>query len=116
MLDTNSLEIKTVASFINYKLCRLMFNLNLPKDAISQFRSHIERFKSRTGSKELIYEHYAWMSNQYSNFADLFVEAIRKGLPAVQTQHPGYYFQIAANYASQRQAACKELCNVRLLF
>lgn len=43
MVDTNALEIKTVASFINYKLCRLMFNLNLPRDAISQFRAHTDR-------------------------------------------------------------------------
>ncbi|XP_033218517.1 trafficking protein particle complex subunit 11 [Belonocnema kinseyi] len=111
MVDTNALEIKTIASFINYKLCRLMFHLNLPKDAISQFRSHTERFKARTGPKELIFEHHAWMSSQYSTFAELFDEAIRQGLPAVQTQHPGYYFQLAARHASHRQAAAKEICN-----
>lgn len=43
MTDTNAVEIKTVAGFINYKLCRIMFCLNLPKDAISQFRLHTER-------------------------------------------------------------------------
>ncbi|XP_014211822.1 trafficking protein particle complex subunit 11 isoform X2 [Copidosoma floridanum] len=110
MVDTNSLEIKTVASFINYKLCRLMFSLKLPKEAIAQFRSHTERFKSRTGPKELMFEHHAWMSNQYSTFAELFDEAIRQGLPAVQTQHPGYYFQLAATHATQRHNSCKELC------
>ncbi|XP_058808677.1 trafficking protein particle complex subunit 11 [Phymastichus coffea] len=110
MVDTNSLEIKTVASFINYKLCRLMFSLKLPKDAIAQFRSHTERFKTRTGPKELMFEHYAWISSQYSTFAELFNEAIRQGLPAVQTQHPGYYFQLAATYATQRHNACKQLC------
>ncbi|XP_011691077.1 PREDICTED: trafficking protein particle complex subunit 11-like [Wasmannia auropunctata] len=73
MTDANAVEIKTIAGFINYKLCRIMFNLNLP-------------------------------------FAELFDEAIRQGLPAVQTQHPGYYFQLAANHASLRQSACKELC------
>ncbi|XP_001606110.2 trafficking protein particle complex subunit 11 [Nasonia vitripennis] len=110
MVDTNSLEIKTVASFINYKLCRLMFSLKLPKDAIVHFRNHTERFKTRTGPKELMFEHHAWMSNQYSTFAELFDEAIRQGLPAVQTQHPGYYFQLAASHASQRHISCKELC------
>ncbi|KAJ8683030.1 hypothetical protein QAD02_018822 [Eretmocerus hayati] len=111
MVDTNSLEIKTIASFINYKLCRLMFSLKLPKDSISQFRSHIERYKSRTGPKELMFEHYSWLSGQYSTFAELFDEAIKQGLPAVQTQHPGYYFQLAATYATQRHKACKELCS-----
>lgn len=111
MVDTNSLEIKTVASFLNYKLCKLMFSLNLPKDAISQFKSHTERFKIRPGPPELIFEHHAWMSSQYSTFAELFDDAIRQGLPAVQTQHPGYYFQLAAKYASERQAASKEICS-----
>lgn len=45
MTDANAVEIKTVAGFINYKLCRIMFSLNLPKDAISQFRLHTERYK-----------------------------------------------------------------------
>ncbi|XP_070524190.1 trafficking protein particle complex subunit 11 isoform X2 [Cardiocondyla obscurior] len=110
MADANAVEIKTIAGFINYKLCRIMFNLNLPKDAISQFRLHTDRFKLKTGPKELMFEHHAWMSSQFSTFAELFDEAIRQGLPAVQTQHPGYYFQLAANHASLRQSACKELC------
>ncbi|KAH0955604.1 hypothetical protein HN011_000445 [Eciton burchellii] len=110
MTDANAVEIKTIASFINYKLCRIMFNLNLPKDAISQFRLHTERFKMKIGPKELMFEHHAWMSSQFSTFAELFDEAIRQGLPAVQTQHPGYYFQLAANHAGLRQSACKELC------
>lgn len=37
------MEIITIASFINYKLCKIMFNLNVPKDAISQFRLHTDR-------------------------------------------------------------------------
>ncbi|XP_014475297.1 PREDICTED: trafficking protein particle complex subunit 11 [Dinoponera quadriceps] len=110
MTDANAVEIKTIASFINYKLCKIMFSLNLPKDAISQFRLHTERFKLKTGPKELMFEHHAWMSSQFSTFAELFDEAIRQGLPAVQTQHPGYYFQLAANHAGLRQSACKELC------
>ncbi|XP_048507686.1 trafficking protein particle complex subunit 11 isoform X2 [Athalia rosae] len=110
MVDTNALEIKTVASFINYKLCRLMFSQNLPRDAISQFRAHIDRFKLKTGPKELIFEHQKWMSEQYSIFAKLFDDAIRQGLPAVQREHPGYYFQSAAQHAALRQIACKELC------
>ncbi|XP_076754890.1 trafficking protein particle complex subunit 11 gry isoform X1 [Xylocopa sonorina] len=108
--DTNVMEIKTVACFLNYKLCKIMFSLNVPKDAISQFRLHTDRFKLWTGPKELIFEHHAWMCSQFSTFAELFDDAIRQGLPPVQTQHPGYYFQSAAHHASLRQAACKELC------
>lgn len=41
-----------------------MFRLNAPRDAITQFKSHIERYKSRTGFKELIFEHFGWLSVQ----------------------------------------------------
>ncbi|XP_057320612.1 trafficking protein particle complex subunit 11 [Microplitis mediator] len=112
MLDTNTFEIKTIASFINYKLCRLMFSSNQPRDAISQFRAHVDRFRSRTGPENIIFEHHAWMASQYSTFAELFDEAIRQGLPPVQTQHPGYYFQLAAQHAGLRQSACKQLCDI----
>lgn len=64
IVDTNANEIRTVGGFVNYKLCRLMFALNLPRDAISQFRAHVDRFKMRIGFKELAFEHYAWLSKQ----------------------------------------------------
>ena len=51
--DFNVVEYKTVAGFINYKLCRLGFKLNLPRDAIAQFRKHLDNFKSKTGVPEL---------------------------------------------------------------
>lgn len=41
--DTNAMEIKVVASFINYKICKIMFNLNAPKEAVSHFRQHTDR-------------------------------------------------------------------------
>uniref|UniRef100_A0A6P7H0Z7 Trafficking protein particle complex subunit 11-like n=1 Tax=Diabrotica virgifera virgifera TaxID=50390 RepID=A0A6P7H0Z7_DIAVI len=110
IVDTNAMEIRTVAGFINYKLCRLLFALNLPRDAISQFKSHIDRFKARMGFHELTFEHYAWLSKQYSVFGDIFDEAVKMGLPAVLTQHPGIYYYQAAQYCLQRKKLCQELC------
>ena len=49
--DTNIMEVKTVAGFINYKISRLAFQLNLPRDAISQFRRHMDIFKHKIGSE-----------------------------------------------------------------
>ena len=43
--DTNIMEVKTVGGFINYKMCKLAFALNLPRDAISQFRRHMDIFQ-----------------------------------------------------------------------
>nr|XP_022918044.1 trafficking protein particle complex subunit 11 [Onthophagus taurus] len=110
IVDTNANEIRMVAGFINYKLCRLMFTLNLPRDAISQFRSHVDRFKNRIGFRQLAFEHYAWIAKQYSLFGDIFDEAVKQGLPAVQTQHPGLYYQQAAQFIILRRKLCHDLC------
>lgn len=97
------MEIKTVAGFLNYKICKLMFKLNMPRDAITHFKTHIEKYKSRAGFRELQFEHFAWLSIQYQAFAELFCEAIRNGLPALQTQHPGKYYYKAAEYIGRRK-------------
>lgn len=109
--DTNMLEIKTIAGFINYKICRLSFFQNAPLDAISQFRKHVDFFKNKIGCPELAFEHSAWMSKQFSIFGDLFDEAIKLGLTAIQTQHPGFYYQQAANHAIARKQLCRGLCH-----
>ncbi len=45
-------------------------------------------------------------------FGDLFDEAIKLGLTAIQTQHPGFYYQQAANHAKNRKQLCQGLCQV----
>ncbi|KAG8179574.1 hypothetical protein JTE90_016141 [Oedothorax gibbosus] len=108
--DANMLEIKTIAGFINYKMCRLSFLNGTPLDAISQFRNHVDIFKNKVGHPELAFEHSAWMSKQFSHFGDLFEDAVQQGLNAIQTQHPGFYYQQAANQASNRKNMCYKLC------
>nr|DBA29121.1 TPA: hypothetical protein GDO54_009378 [Pyxicephalus adspersus] len=109
--ETNMLEIKTMAGFINYKICRLCFQHNTPLDAIAQFRKHIDLCKKKIGSAELSFEHAAWMSKQFQAFGDLFDEAIKLGLTAIQTQNPGFYYQQAAYYAQERKHLAALLCN-----
>ncbi|XP_021190379.2 trafficking protein particle complex subunit 11 [Helicoverpa armigera] len=110
IVDTNTHEVRTVAGYINYKLCKLLFALNLPRDAIAQLKSHIDRYKNRVGSTELLFEHYAWIARQYSAFGELFDEAIRAGLPAIQSQHPGFYYQHAAQFTVKRRQAMRSVC------
>ncbi|KAI4461549.1 hypothetical protein MML48_5g00016715 [Holotrichia oblita] len=50
-------------------------------------------------------------AHKYNIFGDIFDEAVKLGLPAVQTQHPGLYYQQAAQYAILRRQSCKELCS-----
>ncbi|ETE71409.1 Trafficking protein particle complex subunit 11 [Ophiophagus hannah] len=109
--ETNMLEIKTMAGFINYKICRLCFQHNTPLDAIEQFRKHIDLCKKKIGSAELAFEHAAWMSKQFQAFGDLFDEAIKLGLTAIQTQNPGFYYQQAAYYAQERKQLANVLCD-----
>ena len=45
-------------------------------------------------------------------FGDLFDEAIKLGLTAIQTQHPGFYYQQAANHATIRKQQVAALCQV----
>lgn len=112
--ETNMLEIKTMAGFINYKICRLCFQHNTPLDAIAQFRKHIDLCKKKIGSAELAFEHTAWMSKQFQSFGDLFDEAIKLGLTAIQTQNPGFYYQQAAYYAQERKQQAAQLCSHEL--
>jgi len=48
-----------------FQICRLLFQLNTPLDAIAQFRRHIDFFKAKIGTAELGFEHFAWMAKQY---------------------------------------------------
>lgn len=116
IVDTNVNEVRTVAGYINYKLCKLLFALNLPRDAIAQLKSHVERYKSRVGTTELLFEHYAWIARQYSAFGELFDEAIRAGLPAVRSQHPGFYYQSAAQFTVKRRQAMRSVVSEDLQY
>ncbi|KAK2173143.1 hypothetical protein NP493_899g00027 [Ridgeia piscesae] len=112
MHDTNLLEVKIIGGFINYKICRLSFQHNVPLDALTQFRKHIDFFKKKAGCQDLSFEHSAWMSKQFQVFGDLFDEAIKLGLTAIQIQHPGFYYHQAANHAVTRKQLCRSLCHL----
>lgn len=51
-------------------------------------------------------------AKQSQLFGDLFESAIRRGLTPIQTQHPGFYYSSAAQYAVQRKKAARQLCQV----
>lgn len=57
MHDIHVLEVKVAAGYVNYKLCRLLFTLSTPLEAIHQFRRHVDFFKSRVGMTDLAFEH-----------------------------------------------------------
>ena len=48
--------------------------------------------------------------HRFSTFADLFSEATKRGLKALQTQNPGLYYQHASLYAIERKQLSNRLC------
>lgn len=43
---------------------------------------------------------------RFSTFGSLFDDAIELGLPAIQTQHPGFFYQQSAQQSILRKKAC----------
>lgn len=84
------------------------------------FKSSKSEFSSSKKIKECISQMSGIMvilmskisRNRFSIFGDLFDEAIKLGLTAIQTQHPGFYYQQAANHAIARKQLCRGLCHV----
>eukprot|EP00090_Calanus_glacialis_P046275 TRINITY_DN9003_c0_g1_i1.p1 TRINITY_DN9003_c0_g1~~TRINITY_DN9003_c0_g1_i1.p1 ORF type:complete len:1113 (-),score=443.03 TRINITY_DN9003_c0_g1_i1:88-3426(-) len=112
LTEHNTAEIRTVAGIINYKICRLAFRLNLPRDAITQFRKHLDQWRSSPGPPQLSWEQAAWQAGQAAGFGSQFVEACKGGQTAVQTQHPGIYFHLAAEYSISRRKLADSLCSM----
>lgn len=50
------------------------------------------------------------LNRRFAIFGDLFEEAARQGLPAVQSRHPGFYYEQAAQYAVQRKNLVNDVC------
>lgn len=97
-------EVRSVADYINHRICHIQFRLSHPREAITQFKKHIDTFKQHTKSPEYSFEHAAWLSQQYLLFADLFSEAITEGVKASKAQHPGlYYYEAGMQMIARRQ-------------
>jgi len=111
--DFNLSELRTVAGYISYKICRLAFKLNLARDALAQFRRHMDNFKWKSGVAELGWEHAAWQSLQAEMFANLFLSQSGGGGGGVMMhgQHPGVHYQLAAEYAISRRKLAEEQCS-----
>lgn len=69
---------------------------------------------NKNGINLFIFIYYMSYLNiyRYQIFGDVFEEAVRLGLPAVQTQHPGFYYQQAAQYAVLRRKTALQVCKV----
>lgn len=98
-------EVKSVEGLLTAKICQIQFSMQTPVDALTQFREHLQFFGGQEGRKALHFRHCGWMAEQYYLFALVFEEAVRNGLTALQTEHPGYYFFQAAQQTQRQKLA-----------
>ena len=96
--DRNALEVKMVAGILNYKICQLTF-VDSPRQAISNFRKHIDNYRKHEGPRDLSFQHQHWLAAENSHFARMFADAI----DGIQTLNPGMYYVIAAEHAKSRR-------------
>lgn len=58
---------------------------------------------------------FMFIPDRFQSFGELFDEAIKLGLTAIQTQNPGFYYQQAACYSQDRKQQAQQLCQVIIL-
>ncbi|KAL6050118.1 Trafficking protein particle complex subunit 11, variant 2 [Balamuthia mandrillaris] len=104
------MEVKIVADYINFKLCKLQFQAKNAYNAVNQFEKHIHAFRPSIGAAEKEYEHWAWVSRQYQVFGELLEK--NPSLASVEDRKffPGFYYQASARYAIDRKNVAKKLC------
>ncbi|KAI6648528.1 Trafficking protein particle complex subunit 11-like [Oopsacas minuta] len=105
--NRNALEVKMVAGILNYKICQLTFVDN-PRQAISNFKKHIEIFRKHEGPRSLSFQHQHWLAAENSHFARMFSDA----LDGIQTLNPGMYYVIASKHAKTRKDTSNKLPTV----
>ncbi|GAM28614.1 hypothetical protein SAMD00019534_117900 [Acytostelium subglobosum LB1] len=103
---TRFAELRSIASFLNFKICKLyLWTNNLP-EAVQQFEKHIRLFKHYQGPSEKEWTHSAFLSREYQMFAELLemCPSINKTL---FNANPAFYYQTAAKYVEDRRRLFK---------
>ncbi|EFA83918.1 DUF1683 family protein [Heterostelium album PN500] len=103
-------ELRTVASFLNFKICKLFLWSNNLNEAIQQFEKHIRLFKLYQGPDEKEFNHCAWLSREYQIFAEL-LDMCPNTNKALFSANPGFYYQTAAKYVDERRKYFKAVAD-----
>eukprot|EP00048_Salpingoeca_helianthica_P017630 m.238257 g.238257 ORF g.238257 m.238257 type:complete len:1119 (+) comp21685_c0_seq1:209-3565(+) len=109
-------EIKAVAGLVSAKICFCLFQLQQPLDALRESREHIAFYRSHPGRDNQLFLAEAWLAQQYIYLANLFADNAKAGLiQPLSTQHPGFYFRLAAQHTvARRRLADKHCIDARL--
>ncbi|XP_057952195.1 uncharacterized protein LOC131146552 [Malania oleifera] len=114
-------EIKTVAKQLHFKISTLLLHGGKVTEAVTWFCQHNAFYKRFTGSPEVIFLHWEWMSRQFLAFAELLetsstaiqsILATASGIgdrPLTEWEfYPAYYYQMAAHYLKEKRS-CLEV-------
>ena len=108
-----AMEAKTIAEFLNYKLCATLLRLKRRGEAIAQFKQHLRMYKGDVAPLEVEFEHWSWVSRQYRVFGELL-----EALPGAAAgggdrwQWPGLYYHAAAKFSARRRDAAQSRCSL----
>ena len=63
-------QVKGVADYANFKICRLTLKQNKIKEAATQMQTHLWYFRD-TATNDVPHQHWGWLSRQHVIFAQL---------------------------------------------
>ncbi len=107
------LEVKLVGYLICFKLIKVLLNAGKVAESIDQFDLHVARLGDGAesgelrGPPELEFTHCAWLAKQFRTFGELLEQTPLALAQMKLSRHrnPGFYFQTAAYFATQRKSA-----------
>lgn len=104
-------EIKVIADYINFKICKLYLDRGAVNDAVVQVHRHIKYFKPLVGDTQYQFQHWAWVSRQHKVFAEVMSLFPQYNVPKIKGWRScAFHYHAAANYEMLRKQKCDEIC------
>ncbi|CAL8120333.1 unnamed protein product [Orchesella dallaii] len=104
--DFYAQQLRTVASWVNYRICRLHLMKQEYIEANSHFERHIRHFQRRQGNSNVEFEYHAYLQQQYCYFGELLRHYYTVGRSSLD---PTTYLLLAVNQSVKREEKMKAL-------
>ncbi|EGC32760.1 hypothetical protein DICPUDRAFT_155255 [Dictyostelium purpureum] len=101
-------EVRNLASFFNFKICKISLWNNLIHESLQQFEKHSKLYRIYMGPGEKEFTHSIWLAREYQIFAEL-LEMCPNTNKSTFITNPGFYYQISAKHLSSRRENFKAL-------
>jgi len=101
-------EYKTIAEMLNFKVVQLQLSSKI--SPTSHFEKHIKTYCSYTGDPRRVFEHFSWLTRQYSIMAELLEGAPGLAIASGADKDGGFYYDEAITAAMERRNWAEKLC------